>query len=512
LLKLSFTDIFPKKDTSSNSDNLATPSPQQTNSSSSTCYPKKQSTSTTDNNNRVSSGPNTSSSNEYPKNITTPSSANSSGNGIVNLEPTQHSTAKKSSKVHFENAEENLEAKLKIPEILEVFTDIDLFIEKELSEISCRKRVGRKLADQDYSEAAEEVFTKLKLEYLKDKQQHQREFERQVNQSVEDKKLSMIQEENEAEMSLDLTFTLKMNRWRMRKIERLRLEAKKQEYLLGKINRVLEMAIIESRNIADVVTIERHYLVASMRLQAALTEYKRLTESSEPLHPRPFHHKGTCTVSEVMLEVKQRYFDRVNSAPNEFFVVLLKNDDEIYASRSLQIIEDIRTVKFPETFKIPEAYADFQMRLEIYGTTLWRKQHSIRSTMLKKYGFVNISLVDTGTKRKRFDMVEVIKSEHNPLRKKVLLKIHQTITPDVHFSAVLIVKLGDSWHKAYGRLCGHLLEINLIAEEKGDDHDEMLLDLHNFDSDFIIPVVSHVSKKPFTFLLKFNHYVGDNEF
>lgn len=370
--------------------------------------------------------------------------------------------------------------------------------------------MGRKLADQDYTEATEEVFTKLKHEYLKDKQQHQREFERQVNQG-DDKKLSMIQEEDEVE-SLDVTITSKMNRLRMRKIERMRLEAKKQEYLLAKINRVLEMAIIEDRNIAEVVIIERHYLVASMRLQAALTEYKRLTESSEPLHPRPFHHKGTCTFTEIMLEVKQRYFDRFNKAPNEFFVVLLKNDDEIYASRPLQILEDIRTVKFPETFQIPEVYADFLMRLEVYGTTLWRQQHSIRSTMLKKYGFVNITLVDTGEKRKRFEVVEVIKSEHNPLRKKVLLKIHQTITPDVHFAAVLMVKLGDSWYKAYGRLCGHLLEINLIPDEAGDNNDVMLLDLHNFDSDFIIPVVRHVSKKPFTFLLKFNHYVDKNEF
>lgn len=403
---------------------------------------------------------------------------------------------------------------MKIPDILEVFTDLDLFIEKELNEISYRKRLGEKLAEYEKSE---QVFTKLKHEYLEDKQQHQKEFERQINQG-DDQKLSMIHEEEceigeKAEISLDVIISSKMIRLKQRKIKRLRLEAKKQEYLLTKINRVLEMAIIEDRNISDVINIERHYLVASMRLQAALSEHKRLTSSEEPLHPRPFHHKGTCTVSEVMLEVKQRYFDRINSAPNEFFLVLLKNDEEIYASRPIQIIDDIRTVKFPETFKIQEAFADFLMRLEVYGTTMWRKKNMVRPTMLKKHGFVNFTLSDTGEKRKRIDVVEVIKNDHNPLRKKILLKIHQTITPDVHFKAFLFVKLGDSWYKALAKLHGHLLEINLIPEVRGsDEHDVMLLDLHNFDSNFVIPVVSHVSKKPFTFLLKFNHYVDKNDF
>ena len=417
----------------------------------------------------------------------------------MNLEPSQHSTAKKSSKVHFDTEQ------IKIPEILEVFTDLDLFIDKELSEISCRKRLGTKIPDN------EEFFLKLKQEYLKDKEQHQREFDQQTED--DGKKLSMIQEDDEAENTLDASISSKMSRLRLRKIEWLRLEAKKQEYLLAKINRVLERAIIGDRNIADIVIIERHYLVAGMRLQAALSEYKRLTESSIPLHPRPFHYKGTCTISEIMLEVKQRYFDRTNCAANEFVVVILKKDDEIYASRPLQIIDDIRTLKFPEIFNIYEAFADFSMRLEVHGTTLWRKEHKIRRTMLKKYGFVNnITIVDTAEKRQRFDMYEVIKSDQNPLRKKILVKIRQTITPEVHYAAALMVKLGDLWYKALGRLCGHLLEINLLSDGGEAEHDLMLLDLYNFDSNFIIPVVQMVSKKPFTFLMKFNHYVDGNEF
>lgn len=181
---------------------------------------------------------------------------------------------------------------------------------------------------------------KLKQEYLKDKQKHQHEFEKQVNQ-CDDKKLSMIKEEEETKTPLDVSIGSKMSRLRIRKIEWLRREAQKQEYLLTKINRVLERAIIEDRNIADVIVIERHYLVAGMRLQAALSEYKRLIECSEPHHPRPFHFKGSCTVSEIIVEVKQKYFERNNSVANEFIVVLLKNDEQIYVSRPLQIMDDI---------------------------------------------------------------------------------------------------------------------------------------------------------------------------
>jgi hypothetical protein len=129
--------------------------------------------------------------------------------------------------------------------------------------------------------------------------------------------------------------------------------------------------------------------------------------------------------------------------------------------------------------------------------------------MLKKFGFITFTLADSGERRNRFDMVEVIKSEHSPLRKKILMKIHQKITADVHLEGVLLIKLGDSWHKTHSQLCGHLLQLNLISEEETET---MLLDLYDFDSDFVIPVVSHISLKAFTFLLKFNHYVDGNQF
>lgn len=151
---------------------------------------------------------------------------------------------------------------------------------------------------------------------------------------------------------------------------------------------------------------------------------------------------------------------------------------------------------------------DFNMRLEVYGTTFWRRSHSIRATMLKKYGSVNFSLADTDENRKRFDMIEVINSELNPLRRKILVKIRQNITCNVHFEGTLLVKLDDEWFKTQAQLCGHLLQIDLISEEKTKP---MLLDLLNFDNEFVIPVVSHVSHKSFTFLLKFNHFVDGKE-
>lgn len=397
---------------------------------------------------------------------------------------------------------------MEIPEILEVFTDLDLFIERELSEIECRKRVNSKLYGQLQNHTVD-VFSKLKEEYLKDKQQHQKEFEKQLKH---DPKFASIEEDDEDEAeSLNLTVNSKMCYMREKKMEKLKLEAMKQETLLAKINRVLEQVrTVDEDSVPLVINIERHYLVASNRLQAALTEFQRLDDPNSPFNPNLPSRKGKCVISEIMLEVKPSYFAQ-KRAQNEFVVVMLKYNEEVYASKVLCITDDIRVVRFPHKFRVPEAYEDFEMRLEVYGTTFWRKRYSIRETMLKKYGFVSFSLADTGVKRKRFEMLEVITSEHNPLRKKVLMKIRQKITADVHYEGSFKVKLGASWHKAQARLIGHSLEIALDDDDE-DDYETIHLDLQNFDSDFVVPVVSHVSMKPFTFLLKFKHYVNGTEF
>lgn len=400
-----------------------------------------------------------------------------------------------------------------------MFTDLDSFIDNELSEISTRKRIGKKMTESETSkDAATDVFTKLKVEFLNDKMQYQKEFQKQMRQHGHKKemKFSTIDEEEEDEENdedvslLDLTINSRMNRLRDKKIDKLRLEAVKQEYLLSKIGRVLDqITVINNRNVVSIVNIERHYLVSSYRLQSALTELRRLTNMTEALHPRPFHLKGKCIISDITLEVDMKYLESQKSSHNEFVLVLLKYDDEIYASMPICITDDVRTIKFPNTFLIPEAFLDFSMRLEVHGTTFWRRSHSIRATMLKKYGFVNFSLADTGENRKRFEMVEVIKSELNPLCRKIIMRIRQSITCDVHFQGPLKVKLGNEWYKTRAQLCGHLLKIELISDE---DTNPMLLDLHNFDNDFVIPVVSHISKCSNTFLLKFNHYVDGNEF
>lgn len=529
------SDIFPKKlDKQTPIKIPAYVNIPKPSSSTSNGYSKKTSPSTTDNN-VSSSAPNSSTSAK----MNTPSSTNSSGNAIGNSEPSHQSTAKKSSssrsafensepshqstvkkssssRVHFQKLAESISINdLKIPEILEVFTDLDRFIENELSEISVRKRVGQRMAKTDHEN---DIFTKLKDEYLKDKQQHQNDFEKHMKQQKrnDDKQFDTIQEEDESfnddasQSLLDLTITSQMNRLREKKLEKLKQELVKQEYLLAKISRVLEhVSVVNNKNINDVIIIERHYLVASTRFQSALKEIRRL-ESADPLHPRPFHRKGKCVLNDIILEVKQSYFDRHQASRNEYVVVLLKNEDEVYASNAISITSDVRTLKFPGKFRVPEAFTDFSMRLEVYGTTFWRKHTSLRDSMLKKYGYVMITLADSGEKRSRFDMIEVIKGDFNPLRTKILMTIRQKITPDVHYQGILMVKLGEEWFKTNALLCGYLMEINLISD---DDTESMLLDLHNFDNDFITPVVSRLSKREFTFLLKFNHYVGaGNEF
>lgn len=405
-----------------------------------------------------------------------------------------------------------------------MFTDLDRFIDRELNELETRKRIAPKSAEQKKIQNESEVFKKLKNEYKFDKMQHQKEFDKQLNHKQTKDKVnvpSVIEEDDEFEYEnemgksfLDLTISSQMTRLRFKKIEKMKEESVKQEYLLAKINGVLErLLIIDDGNNKDLellINIERHYLVASSRLQASLTELRALTDNNELIHPRPFNVKGKCVVSDIMLEVKSSYFDRRERSHNEFIVVLLKYEDQVFASKPVCITNDIRVLKFPHKFRIPEAYIDFEMRLEVHGTTFWRQRSSIRKTMLKKYGFVTFTLSDSGQKLKRMEMIEVIKSDNNPMRTKVLMKIKQKITPDIHFEGNLMVKLGENWFKSRSTLFGHLLEINFI-ETAGEDA-TLLLDLDDIDSDFVISNVHKLTRQPFAFLLKFNHYVAARDF
>lgn len=374
--------------------------------------------------------------------------------------------------------------------------------------MSTQRRV-QKIIDGHPASVVDDIM-KMKEEFLKDKQKYQKEFERQMKH---ESKFQTIEEEKEEDESSDCADRESLlTHQRNKKIEWLKREASKQEFLLTKINRVLErIKKVSDDNVASVVNIERHYLVASNRLQSAMSEVQRLRDPEERCNPSSFTQSGKCVISDVMLEVKTDYFEREPKLHNEFVVVMLKYGTEVYASKAICINDDIRVLKFPNKFRVPDAFVDFEMRLEIYGTTFWRKRHLIRETMLKKYGYVTFTMTDTGTSRKRFEMTEVITSGNNPLRNKVLMKIRQKITADVHFFGSLRVKLGKSWYKAQALLIGHLLEIALVDDEDDSRCDTMLLDLHNFDSDFIVPVVSR-DYPPFTFLLRFNQYVNGTDF
>ncbi|CAG9797188.1 unnamed protein product [Chironomus riparius] len=299
---------------------------------------------------------------------------------------------------------------------------------------------------------------------------------------------------------------------REERIRKLEAEIYKEETLMMKINRVLEnLKNVDDRNLLDVINIERHYLVASTRFQSALSEVRKLNENIELPHMPPYNRKGKLIVRDIMLEVKASYFQRPLPIKNEYLLILMKYEDKVLASKPMRIIDDVRIIKFSEKFSIPEIYMDFDMRLEIYGTTFWRKNTTVRETMLKKYGFITFSLADTGTKSKRFQMIEVLQSDNVPIRNKVTMKISQKITAGVQYKGNLYVKLRDIWHEAIAHLNGHLLEISFKKIHNSGvtrSQEVMLLDLYNVDSDAVIPVdVRRISDKPYTFLLKFNHYI-----
>jgi hypothetical protein len=278
-----------------------------------------------------------------------------------------------------------------------------------------------------------------------------------------------------------------------------------------KINRVLEsVGKVDEHNIDSIINIERHYLVASTRFQSALSELRKINDNVDENHPPPFNRKGKLVIREIMLEVKSAYFQRKIPTKNEFLLAMIKYDDKVMASNPIRITDDVRIIKFPECFSIPEAYADFEMRLEIFGTTFWRKSTNVRETMLKKYGFVTFTLADTGTKHKRFHMIEVMQAENVPIRSKILMRITQKITAGVQYRGLLFVKIREVWHETSTHLNGHILEISFKSyshNSMAQSRETIVLDLYNFDSDSVIPVDTRVSKRPYSFSLKFNHYV-----
>jgi hypothetical protein len=306
---------------------------------------------------------------------------------------------------------------------------------------------------------------------------------------------------------------------RTEKIRQLENEIFKEETLMMKINRVLENAkVYDEKNLDDVINIERHYLVASTRFQLALSELRKLNDNKVNLnlHTPPYNRKGALFIREITLEIRSSYFQKRTSLKNDYLLILLKYEDKVYATKTLRIKNDIRTVRFLEKFSIPEAYVDFDMRLEVYGTTFWRKSGSVRETMLKKYGFVTFTLADTGNKAKRFSLIEVMQSENVPIRDKIMMKVSQKITTDVKYKGNLYLKSKDIWHESVGVLNGHLLEITFKRPLKSGISqldEKMLLDLYNIDNESVITVDSRrVSDRPYTFLLKFNHYVDVTSF
>lgn len=298
---------------------------------------------------------------------------------------------------------------------------------------------------------------------------------------------------------------------RQERIRKLNSEIHKEETLMMKINRVLEsIKTIDDRNLPDIINIERHYLVASTRFQSALSEVRKLNEKVDISHLPPFHRKGRLYVRDIMLEVKSSYFQRPFGSKNEFLLAMMKYEDKVFATRPVRITDDVRIIRFTEKFSVPEIYMDFDLRIEIFGTTFWRKNSSVRETMLKKYGFVTFTLADTGNKPKRFALVEVLQSENVPIKSKVMIKITQKITTRIQYKGNLFIKLRDAWHESAAHLNGHLLEFTFKKTISGitRSQETMLLDLYNIDNDAVIPVDSNrISEKPFTFVLKFNHYV-----
>jgi hypothetical protein len=195
------------------------------------------------------------------------------------------------------------------------------------------------------------------------------------------------------------------------------------------------------------------------RIQVCLNEIEKLRNIGYISHKIPFDKRGTLTISNIHVDIKPEYFSKRSDCEdeNEFLVCLLKYEERVVATLPVQIVDDVRVVRFPDTMRLENVFLDFEIRLEIYGTDYWTKRSAFRNSALKKYGFFSLTSDCFG--KRKFQLIESVSSENSPLKRSVRMTIEQNITVPIYQAGVLYVFCKNCWQKSWILLNGHVLKI-----------------------------------------------------
>lgn len=283
------------------------------------------------------------------------------------------------------------------------------------------------------------------------------------------------------------------------KIQKLLDEVMRQQTFISQTSQALNLcaSTIEFSGSTEAVEGERHLLVATHRRLACLNEVQRLKVEGMSDRIGAAREKGTLTIQEIIIPLKQTYISRLanDEINGHHLLCLVKYNEHVLSTHTLPTLPGLKSVKFTDRLTFNEAYADFKITLEIYGMTAQRevlphdiKYHiqtpnkkrfkgkiqesnltrppiqspggpgAVRTTALVQYGYIIFSIREI--KQKSWVINETAPGV-SPLNGNVYLKIDSKITVDVDHCGFLTmfddISGFGAWHRRWSRLSGNTL-------------------------------------------------------
>lgn len=152
------------------------------------------------------------------------------------------------------------------------------------------------------------------------------------------------------------------------KIQRLLDEVMRQQAVIKQTSQALNLcaSTFEFSGSTEAVEGERHLLVATHRRIACLNEVQRL--KCEGLIDRTGREKGTLSIQEIIIPLKQTYISRLASDEinGHHLLCLVKYNEYVLATKTLPTLPGLKCVKFTDNLTFNEVFADFKVNFNLF--------------------------------------------------------------------------------------------------------------------------------------------------
>lgn len=195
-------------------------------------------------------------------------------------------------------------------------------------------------------------------------------YRRQQNASASNtpiKKIVHKTEEPDRNETIRTQATRKAKEECENKIQRLLDEVMRQQTIISQTSQALNLcaSTVEFSGSTEAVEGERHLLVATHRRLACLNEVQRLKVEGHVDRFGAAKEKGTLTISEIIIPLKQTYINRLatDEINGHHLLCLVKYNEYVLATKTLPTLPGLKSVKFTDNLTFNEVYADFKVRI-----------------------------------------------------------------------------------------------------------------------------------------------------